>query len=145
MAKTKYIETPELMWGYFKLYVEKERNNPMYKVEYVGRDGDRVDTPLQTPITFEGFECYLADEGIINDLGKYSANTDNAYTEYVTIITRIRNNCFVQNFKGASVGLFNANIIAKKLGLIEKSEQTVRQEQQLFPDVPANDRNQQNS
>jgi hypothetical protein len=47
---------------------------------------------------------------------------------------RIRQNCFVQNFKGASVGLFNANIIAKKLGLIEKSQTTII-EQALFPDV----------
>ena len=134
MAKHKYIETPEKMWEYFLAYVEHERNNPMLKREYVGKDGNEVNTPLQVPITFEGFECYLQDQDIIEDLGKYSANTDKAYTEYVTIISRIRQNCFVQNFKGASVGLFNANIIAKKLGLIEKSQTTIV-EQQLFPDV----------
>jgi len=119
---TKYIETPEKMWELFCDYVEHERQNPMYKVEYVGRDGETKRTPLETPITFEGFECYLADKGVINDLGHYVANRDNQYTDYVTIITRIRNNCFVHNFKGASVGLFNANLIAKKLGLIEKTE-----------------------
>lgn len=123
---TKYIETPEKMWELFSAYVEKERTNPMYKVEYVGRDGDRVDTPLQVPITFEGFECYLADEGIISDLSQYAANTEGRYADYQTIITRIRKNCFAQNFKGASVGLFNANIIAKKLGLVEKTESEVR-------------------
>jgi hypothetical protein len=134
MAKHKYIETPEKLWEYFLAYVEHERNNPMLKREYVGKDGNEVNTPLQVPITFEGFECYLQDQDIIEDLGKYSANTDKAYTEYVTIIMRIRQNCFVQNFKGASVGLFNANIIAKKLGLIEKSQTTII-EQALFPDV----------
>lgn len=120
---TKNIETPERLWELFEDYVEKERNNPMYKVEYVGKDGNMVNTPLQVPITFEGFECYLWDEGIVADLGKYSANTDGAYSNYVTIITRIRANCFTQNFKGASVGLFNANIISKKLGLVEKLQQ----------------------
>ena len=134
MAKHKYIETPEKMWEYFLAYVEHERNNPMLKREYVGKDGNEVNTPLQVPITFEGFECYLQDQDIIEDLGKYSANTDKAYTEYVTIISRIRQNCFVQNFKGASVGLFNANIIAKKLGLIEKSQTTIV-EQPLFPET----------
>jgi hypothetical protein len=133
MAKKKYIETPEKMWELFEEYVKHENNNPMYKREYVGKDGNEVDTPLQVPITFEGFECYLADKGIIEDLGKYSANTDNAYNEFVTIITRIRRNCFVQNFKGASVGLFNANLVAKKLGLISKVEQT-NIEQPLFPE-----------
>lgn len=124
MAKKKYIETPEKLWEYFEDYVRHEQDNPMYKVEYVGRDGQTVRTPLETPITFEGFECWLADEGIINDLGHYSQNLDGRYAEYVPIITRIRNNCFSQNFKGAAVGLFNSNLIAKKLGLIERTDNT---------------------
>jgi hypothetical protein len=110
VAKPKYIDTPEKMWGLFEKYVENEAQSPMYRTEYVGKDGNKVKTPLMVPITFQGFECYLADEGIINDLGHYSANTDGAYEEYRTIITRIRNNCFSQNFKGAAVGLFNANL-----------------------------------
>lgn len=136
LGRPRNIETPELLWQYFENYVEKERMNPMYKVEYVGKDGNEVNTPLQVPITFEGFECYLADEGIIQDLGKYSANTDNSYTEFVTIITRIRNNCFVQNFKGASVGLFNANIISRKLGLTDKADVNLKNETPFFLDAP---------
>jgi len=133
--KPKYIETPESLWVFFTEYVKHEKDNPMLKVEYVGKDGERVLTPLQVPITFEGFECWLADKDIINDLGDYSKNKDDRYKEYAPIITRIRNNCFAQNFKGAAVNLFNANIIAKKLGLVEKTqvEQTIV-EQPLFND-----------
>ena len=119
MSKTAHIKK---LWELFTNYVDKEARSPLYRRDYVGKDGDERDTPLQVPITFEGFECYLADEGIIQDLGDYSKNDGNRYNDYAPIITRIRKNCFVQNFKGASVGLFNANIIAKKLGLIEKSE-----------------------
>ena len=122
MGKHKYIETPEKLWELFEEYVLHEKQNPMYKTEYVGKDGRTELTPLETPITFEGFECYLMDKGIIGDLGHYSSNLNKAYTEYLPIITRIRKNCFVHNFRGASVGLFNANIIAKKLGLSEKVE-----------------------
>jgi len=125
MAKNKYIESPEELWKLFTEYVEHETKSPMLKREYVGKDGDEKDTPLQVPITFEGFECYLMDLQIINDLGDYSKNDNERYTEYAPIITRIRKNCFVQNFKGASVGLFHANLIAKKLGLIEKSESQI--------------------
>lgn len=132
MAKHKYIETPEKLWELFSEYVEHEKNNPMYKVEYVGKEGDRVNTPLQVPITFEGFECYLADKGVINDLGNYSSNLNGAYTDYLPIITRIKNNCFSQNFKGASVGLFNANIIARKLGLTDKKEIEDKREPRVF-------------
>jgi hypothetical protein len=133
MGKHKYIETPEKMWELFCEYVEYERSNPMYKREYVGKDGEQVDTPLQVPITFEGFECYLADKGVINDLGDYASNKNGQYNDFSTIITRIRTNCFVQNYKGAAVGLFNANLVAKKIGLISKVEQT-NIEQPLFPD-----------
>jgi hypothetical protein len=118
----KYIETPEKLWKLFTDYVEHEKSKPMYKTEYVGKDGNMVLTPLQVPITFEGFECYLGDLNIIQDLGDYSCNRDESYTEFIPVIRRIRNNCFVQNFKGASVGLFNHAIIAKKLGLIDKTQ-----------------------
>jgi len=124
MAKHKYIETPERLWELFEAYVLHERNNPMSKREYVGKDGIEKDTPLETPITFEGFECYLSDKGVIEDLGQYSANRDEAYSDYVPIITRIRKNCYVHNFKGAAVGMFNANLISRKLGLTEKTDNT---------------------
>jgi hypothetical protein len=107
----------------------------MFRVDYVGKDGRVENTPLETPITFEGFECYLADKKVINDLGDYASNKGGAYEAYSTIITRIQKNCFVHNFKGASVGLFNPNIIAKKLGLVEKTQTSVIKEQMLFPDI----------
>lgn len=119
---TKYIKPPEKLWEHFEAYVKKESENPMFKIEYVGKDGREVRTALNVPITFEGFECYLADLGIIQDLGDYTRNRDNKYDDYSAIITRIQKNCFVQNLKGAAVGLFNANIIAKKLGMVEKTQ-----------------------
>lgn len=122
---TKNIETPERLWELFIEYVKHESENPMYKTDYVGRDGLKERTPLETPITFEGFECYLADKEIIADLSHYHANTDGRYDDYRTIITRITKNCFVHNFKGASVGLFNANLIARKLGISDKQEHKV--------------------
>lgn len=139
--KQKYIQTPELLWKYFCDYVEHERNHPMYKREYVGKDGEPVDTALHVPITFEGFECYLADLGIIQDLGDYSNVKNESYESYRPIVTRIRNNCFSQNFKGAAVGLFNANLIAKKLGLADKVDQTINTNVSILNLDPLDDTN----
>ena len=122
MGRPKNIKTPEILWKLFEDYVKHEAENPMHKVEYVGKEGRVEKTPLETPITFMGFECWLWDNQYINDLGDYQKNTDGRYSEYAPIITRITQNCFVHNFKGASVGIFNANIIARKLGLTEKQE-----------------------
>lgn len=127
MPKPKLIETPEYLWILFEQYVLHEKTNPMKRTDYVGRDGLSVQTNLETPITFEGFECYLSDQGVIEDLGDYGKNKDDRYTEFVTTIKRIKGNCFVHNYKGAAVGLFNASIVAKKLGLIEKSDSTISQ------------------
>lgn len=122
MAKHKYIETPERLLELFEEYVRHEQENPLYKRDYVGKDGLAVDTPLVTPITFEGFEVYLFQKKVINDLGDYASDKDERYSEYSTIITYIRKFCYSNNFKGASVNLFNANLIAKKLGISEKIE-----------------------
>jgi hypothetical protein len=134
MAKNKYIQSPEQLKEYFDQYVIKEFKSPMHKVEYVGKDGEMVNTPLMVPITFEGFELYLCELGIISDLGDYSSNKDGRYAEYATIITHIRKHCFVQNYKGAAVGLFNANLVAKKLGLIATTENTHKIELTKKPD-----------
>lgn len=131
---TTKINSPEELWQYFLDYVENARNNPMYKVEYVGKEGREEYKPLSVPITFEGFECYLADRDIIQDLGSYASNQRGRYKRFSTIITRIRKNCFVNNFNGAAVGLFSPNLIARKLGLSDKKEVT-NVEQPLFPDV----------
>lgn len=139
MPDYKYIESPEKLWELFTDYVKHEAVQPMFKTEYVGKDGREVKTALNVPITFEGFECYLADKDIIQDLGDYASNKGNNYSEFSTIIARIRKNCFVQNFKGASVGLFNANLIARKLGLVEKTSHEVKMEQPLFPDEKKDD------
>lgn len=142
MGKQKYIETPELLWQYFEEYVAYENSRPWLKREYIGKEGREVDTPLQVPITFEGFELFLADKGIIEDLGHYSQNLDNRYDDYVPIITRIRKFCFAQNFKGAAVNMFNANIIARKLGLVEKTEANVKLRQTSFiPEDLTNENN----
>jgi hypothetical protein len=123
-GNTKYIESPERLKELFKEYVQHERDNPMYKTEYVGKDGRIEKTPMLTPITFEGFEDYLAEREIINDLGDYSKNKENRYTEYAPIIAYIRNHCFVYNFKGAAVKLFDPNLIARKLGIKDGTDVT---------------------
>ena len=138
---TKNIESPEDLLAYFKEYVKYEQEHPMHKVEYVGKDGRVENTPLETPVTFDGFECYLRDiEVIKSHLGHYEDKNNETYKDYLPIITHIRQFCYVHNFKGAAVNLFNANLIAKKLGLTEKIE-TTNIEQPLFTDVPKNDGN----
>jgi hypothetical protein len=100
----------------------------MHRIEYVGKEGKQVKTPLETPVTFDGFEVYLFQKGIISDLGHYSRNKDERYSEYVPIIAYIRKHCYIHNFKGAAVKLFDPNLIARKLGIKDSSDVTTNGE-----------------
>jgi hypothetical protein len=126
--KPKLIETPERLLELFKEYVKHESENPMHRIDYVGKEGKQVKTPLETPVTFDGFEVYLFQNGIISDLGHYSRNKDSRYSEYVPIIAYIRKHCYIHNFKGAAVKLFDPNLIARKLGIKESTDVTTNGE-----------------
>lgn len=122
MAKHKYIETPEKMWEYFEAYAIETKENPRYKIEYVGKEGERVKTPLERPLTIEGFELWMAKNEIIMDLSQYFANTDGRYTEYQTICTRIRKAVRNDQIEGGMVGQYNASITQRLNGLKEQTE-----------------------
>lgn len=141
MPSYKLIKSPEEMWEHFEGYIKEAHERPIIKREYVGKDGREVDTPLAVPITFEGFKRYLCDHNVIRDLCDYSQNRDGAYEDYVHVIDRIRNYCFVNNFNGAAVRVWDAGLIGKKIGLVEKSEAKITMEQPLFPDVPTDNGN----
>lgn len=124
MGKPKYIESPEKLWELFLEYKEWVHKNPILKQDFVGKDAEEVNRRLQRPLTWVGFECYLYDAGIITELNHYEQNTDNSYTAYRPIITHIKKVIETNQFEGATVGIYQQNIIARKLGLVEKREET---------------------
>ena len=142
MAKHKYIKTPEILWELFLKYKEKTKNNPIKKMDFKGKDAETVFYELEVPLTMEGFENYVADiPEMPMDLGDYFANTNSAYPEFSTICSRIRKEIRQDQIQGGMVGIYNPSITQRLNSLVDKSEQTVKQEQPLFPDVPKDDSN----
>jgi hypothetical protein len=133
MAKHKYIETPEKMWELFVTYREEVKANPRVKHVFVGKDGASEFERLERPLTFEGFENYVAEiNGMPNDLGDYFANTDNNYSDYSTICSRIKRVIRQDQIEGGMVNQYNASITQRLNGLVDKQEQTVFQEPRVF-------------
>lgn len=130
---TKYIETPERMYELFEAYRNEVKSNPRYKYE-LNRMGEATAIPLEVPLTLEGFETYVAKLGIINDMSQYFANTEQRYTDYQTICSRIRKEIKADQIAGGMVGQYNASITQRLNGLTEKTENTIITEQPLFPD-----------
>ena len=134
MGKKKYIETPDLMWEYFLQYKSFVKSNPIIVKDWVGKDAVDVYREKEKPLTIDGFECWCYDQGIISHLSDYFANSDNKYSEYSTICSRIRKAVRTDQIEGGMAGIYNPSITQRLNSLTEKTESTIITEQPLFPD-----------
>lgn len=120
MGIDKYIKSPEEMWGHFEAYRKEIEDNPRIKVEYVGKDGDRVETPLKRPLTIEGFKNYCARN--VCDIQAYLFNRDNAYAQFSTILSRIKDEIRQEQIEGGMTMQYSQTLTARINGLTEKTE-----------------------
>ena len=140
MAKNKYIESPEKLKEYFLSYEEKVKSNPFIIKDWVGKDSNQVYREKEKPLTIEGFECWLSDNKIIEDLGDYLKNKDNRYDEYAPICSYIRKKTRLDQIEGGMAGIYNPSITQRLNSLVERSSVEMT-EQPLFPDVSTDDSN----
>lgn len=134
MGKNKYIETPEKFLEHFENYKKHNSNNPRFKNE-LDKFGNIVSIPLRVPLTIEGFENWCSKEGIIEDLSQYFANTEQRYTNYQTICTRVRKEVRQDQIEGGLVGQYNASITQRLNGLVEKQETEIKGSLNI-PNIP---------
>jgi hypothetical protein len=123
-GREKLFKTPELLWQAAQEYFNWVDGHPWYKVSAI-KSGDfakeMVKEPVARPYTITGFLIYCdASESYWR---KFKA-TENLPEDFFTVIERIEQIIYTQKFEGAAVGAFNANIIARDLGLVEKGELT---------------------
>lgn len=126
--------TPELLWVEAVKYFEWISQNVWNKKEAIKSGelaGTLVDIPTSTPMSIESF-CLFADIDRQTFLN-YESNKE-PYLDFFEVTTRIRGIIESNQFEGATVGAYNPNIIARKLGLADKTETTIKQEQPLFGD-----------
>lgn len=129
--------TPRSLWEKACEYFERTRNDCFYKQDFI-RSGDSagniVELKQLRPYTWQGFENYLNETGVMYKLDDYRYNYEGRYEDFKGIIRAIDSVIYAQKIEGAAAGVFNANIIARELGLAEKSQIRVTEEQPLFGD-----------
>jgi hypothetical protein len=130
----KKIETPEKLKEYFDKYREETKSKPFLIHDFVGKDADEVHKRKERPLTIEGFECWLADNDIIEDLGDYLRNKDKRYDNYATICSYIKKQTRKDQIEGGMAGVYNPSITQRLNGLTEQVQNTIITEQPLFPD-----------
>ena len=113
--------TPEVFWEEAVSYFEWMQNSVWKKKDPI-KSGDMagtlIDIPTQTPMSIQSF-CLFADIDE-NTFSRYEK--EKGYEDFWAITTRVKAIIESQQFEGATVGAFIPNIIAKKLGLIDKKE-----------------------
>lgn len=122
------IYTPDSLLEKANEYFNWCLDNPLKEEQIVKfkESYEKVDVNKMRPFSLQGF-CNFA-EIVINTFKNYEETK-----EFLTVTTRIRGIIENQQFEGAAGGFLNPNIIARKLGLIDKSETTIK-EQPLFGD-----------
>lgn len=121
--------TPEEFEAAWEEYFQWCDENPWMKNEAV-KSGDSagmiIQVPTARPYSEIGFCAYHGlGEHYINQLGKRLEDAETEEERGLSyILTRMRAKCRAQKFEGATVGAFNANIIARDLGMVDKKDIT---------------------
>lgn len=145
-GRDKLFATPDLMWEAACEYFTWVDNHPFMEVEQkkgnmqlkIGKDVDlkgmkndikeslksTISLPRMRPYTIQGLCLYLDcnTEYFVQFEKALKGKDDESSKDFSLIVTRIRETIYNQKFSGAAAGFFNANIIARDLGLIDKSE-----------------------
>lgn len=131
---TRLFKTPEALYYAFEKYKAglKEEAQEWTKVQYVGKDGDRVEDKLKVPYTFEGFKRYCRKHH--GEVEQYFINPNGIYDEFISICRAIKDEIRENQIIGGLLNMYNPSITQRLNGLTEKSDVTVSVEQPLFPD-----------
>lgn len=111
------IETAQEIQENFEEYSKWAEENPLNEIDFRGRDAQPVTIPKMRAMTKDHFAlcCGLNGWEVLNE---YKARGQ----DFHDVITRIERLIYYQKFTGSAAGLLNPNIIARDLGLADKSQ-----------------------
>ena len=123
-GRSKKFETPEKLGNAIIQYFNWAEENPWYKydvIKYGELSGKVMKVPIQRPYTLKALVHFLEIDFSTWQLYK-------SREEFTSLINRTEDFIYNQKLEGAIVGIFNANIIARHLGLVEKQDHTTKGE-----------------
>lgn len=131
--------TPEVLWALACEYFGEAHKDKMYMKDFI-RSGDSagkiVDLPVDRPYSWTSLELFVLQKGVRRCLSDIRLNKDNAFTEFIPVVQQISSVIYQQKFDGAAVGGYNPQLIIRDLGLADKTDVKLQQEQPLFVDTP---------
>jgi hypothetical protein len=125
-GRDKIFATPEILWEAACEYFQAVDDNPLIEVKpIVTSDGGMMgssinmqEVPHKRPYTMQGLCRYLHVNTVYFNVFKRQCDDE----DFNKVIRMIEETIYEQKFEGATSGFFNANIISRDLGLVDKSE-----------------------
>jgi hypothetical protein len=116
-ASTVIFKDNNALWEACAAYFQWVEDHPLYSVEIFKYQGEasQVEVPHLRPMTLNGLCIFL---GISPETWRRWRRRDPAFAAMIRHVEAI---IFEQKFSGAAANLFNANIIARELGLMDRT------------------------
>lgn len=117
IGRPKQYSNPEQLEEIAEEYFRWVLDNPMLQEKMFASNGRIVkdDAKIQRPMSIVGF-CLFA--GISKKTFYNYANDES----FLHIITYIKNTIYTYKLDGAAAGIYNSSIVARELGLTDKTE-----------------------
>src|SRR6185503_4070223 len=121
--------SPEQLEAACLEYFEWVENNPLWEARPFAYQGEVTiaNVAKMRAMTLDGLCLFL-------DINRMTWKLYAAREDFVAVTTRAEETIRTQKFAGAAADLLNANIIARDLGLADKSELTGKDGSALLPD-----------
>jgi hypothetical protein len=116
-GRTPIFATPDILWEACEQYFQWVEENPLWESKPFAYQGAVTvgHMPKMRAMTISGLCIFL-------DIARKSWDEYRARQDYLPVVTRVEEIIRTQKFEGASADLLNPNIIARDLGLADKSE-----------------------
>ena len=117
-------------WKKYKKHLNENESQSWLKIQYVGKDGERVTDAPVMPLTYEGFKVYMYENlGVIH---QYFDNPNGVYDDFVEVCSHIKSEIRANQIQGGLLGYFNPSITQRLNGLADKHEHEVKSEPRIF-------------
>ena len=127
MHPTRIFKSPhelELAWKAYKDHLIEE-SSKWLKIQYVGKEGQRMTDEMKLPYTMDGFEVFCYNN--YGTVEQYFKNKDGYYTDFVPICSHIKKEIRENQITGGMLGIYNPSITQRLNNLVEKVEDVTPQ------------------
>jgi len=138
-GRNRLFKTPGAMLNAAYEYFQWCDDNPLMEQDFRGKDAIEVELPHMRAYTIHGLCLYLGvnTEYFNHFETEVKGRDDKTSKDFCKVITRIKEVIYEQKFVGAAAGMLKENLIARELGLTDKSNITIEDEKgriaALFP------------